>query len=423
MIKHKSYLTFGFLILLSNLELSAQIKQVSLDSSFVWAEQSFPLTRQRSLNEQAKDYSLENVNRSVWPQIAVVGQATYQSDVTQLSVPIPGFTPTEMSKDQYKLYGEVNQSLTDLFTNKHQKARIHAESQADYQKNEVDLYAVKQRVQQIYFGILLLQEQIKQLRITQSDLENAFATTKSAVENGVAIPGAEDVLKADILNIKQKEIELNAALEAYKAMLASFINKKIDAETAFETPNSLMLSSEIHRPELALFASQQHMLSAQSSILKTKTYPRFNLFLQSGLGRPALNMLDNDMAFYYIGGLRLQWNLSSYYTQSKEQKVIGIQQSKIESQKEAFVFNTQLQLTQQSIEMEKWQQLILVDKEQLSLREKIKQTASTQLEQGTITSTEYISHVHAEESTRQNLVVHELQWLMAQYTQKLTSGN
>lgn len=403
--------------------IQAQSVSVSLDSVLVWSEQEYPLSKDRALIQQAESFSLENVSRGIWPQVMMVGQATYQSDVTSLSVPVPAFVPTEISKFQYRLYGEVNQPLTDIITNRYQAKQVKAQMQAELQKHVVDVYEVKQRVQQIYFGILLLNEQLAQLQITQRDLNNTFETIKTGINNGVVLPGMEDVFQAELIQFEQKIIELKSAKKVYIEMLGAFTGREFTANTDFKKPGIVLQSDEINRPELALFRSQSDILQSQTDLLRAKTFPRFSVFLQTGLGRPALNMLDNDLALYYVGGLRLQWNLSSFYTQSKEQRVIGIQKSRMDTQQETFLFNTRLQLTQQHAELEKWQELIQTDEKQVALRTKIKQTAAVQLEHGTISSSEFITHVHAEDGARQNKLIHELQLLMVQYTQKMTSGN
>ncbi len=406
-------------------ELNAQVvQQVSLDSALVWAERAYPLTHERALIQQAEQLSLENVSRGVWPQVIVVGQATYQSDVTALSIPVPGFSPPQISKDQYRLYGEISQSLTDLYTNSRQKKRVQAESEAELSKHEVDLYALKQRVQQVYFGILLIQEQLILLDIIQKDLQTAFETTQVAVKNGVALPGSEDVIRAELLSIYQKRIETEAGLQVYREWFTAFTQKELDQQATFEKPAFLRFQhAEILRPELRVFQASWNRLESQSALTKIKTMPRLSVFLQSGVGRPALNMLDNEMAFYYIGGLRLQWNMSAFYTQGKEQKTIGIQQKRLEAQKNTFLFNTNLQLTQHDSELEKWKRMAESDLALVVLREKLKQTAQIQLENGSISSTEFLTYVHAEEKARQNSLIHEMQWLMTQYNRKLTAGN
>jgi len=414
--------SFSSLVLIVCLWQTGWTQTLTLDSVLTQAERNYPLIKQYDLTKKAEQFSLDNISRGIWPQIIVAGQASYQSDVTQLSIPIPGFSAPEMSKDQYRLYGEINQPLTDIITNKYQKEAIKASAEIENRKLETDLYKVKERVLQLYFGLLLADNQTSQLSILRKDLENALKTTKAAVENGVAIPGSEDILEAELIRLDQKITEGNAASEAFRQMLGAFIQEDLNNDTQLEMPNSSEMVSGKLRPELILFDAQKRAIDAQSQLISSKTYPRFSLFLQSGLGRPALNMLDNDFALYYIGGLRLQWNISSFYTQSKEQDVLNTQKELVDLQRETFLFGNQLQLLQQETEILKWNKMLESDQKLVDLRKKITLTSAAKLENGTITSTEYLTHVNAEEQARKNLSLHEIQSILAQYQKKLTTG-
>ena len=397
-------------------------QNLTLYSVLTQAERNYPLIKQYDLTKKAEQFSLDNLSRGIWPQLMVVGQASYQSDVTQLSIPISGFSAPEMSKDQYRLYGEINQPLTDIITNSYKKEAIKANAEIENRKLETDLYRVKERVLNLYFGLMLVDNQTSQLYILRKDLENALKTTKIAVKNGVAISGSEDVLEAELIRLDQKIIEGNAASTAFRQMLGAFIQEELESDTALEMPQESELIGGKLRPELILFDSQKRAIDAQSQSISSKTYPRFSLFLQSGVGRPALNMLDNDFALYYLGGLRLQWNISSFYTQSKEQKVLNTQKELVDLQRETFLFGNQLQLLQQETEILKWNKMLESDQKLVELRKKITLTSAAKLENGTITSTEYLTHVNAEEQARKNLSLHEIQSILAQYQKKLTTG-
>ena len=399
------------------------ITKLSIDSAYTMARLNYPLIAQVSLLEKSESYTIENISKGIWPQLSINGQATYQSDVTSISLPIPGATPNPISKDQYKLYGEVIQPLTDIITVGHQKKLAQTNAEIERQKTEVEFYKLKERVNQLYFGIILLDAQHEQVLILQKDLVNAIKKTEVAVQNGVAIPGSTDVLNAELLNVKQRLIELKAARKTYITMLSSFIGKELDNTTEFEKPIEKLLSATINRPELSVFESQLAAIGIQNSLITTKITPRVSLFLQSGVGRPALNMLNNDMDFYYIGGLRLNWNISSFYTSGNERKLVAVQEGLLNTQKDVFLFNIDLQAKQYLGEIQKLDELISSDKEIIALRERIKKTSSTQLENGTITSTEFLSLVNAEDQAKQNLQIHQIQLLMTQYNYGITTGN
>ena len=201
------------------------------------------------------------------------------------------------------------------------------------------------------------------------------------------------------------------------------INQPLNDGVVFKMPEVQTLSQTINRPELKLYDVQKNSSEIQNRLLKVKNMPRISLFLQGGYGRPTLNMLDNDFGTYYIGGLRFSWNLTGFYTYKNEKSLQGIQQNLVDLQKEVFVFNTSLLIRQQSSEVQKLSELVLSDQQIILLRDRIKTTSAEQLNSGSITTNDYLMYVNAADQARQNLVLHQIQLLMAQYQHQSTSGN
>jgi outer membrane protein TolC len=172
-----------------------------------------------------------------------------------------------------------------------------------------------------------------------------------------------------------------------------------------------------------LYDLQKKTFDVQSKLITARNLPRFSLFFQGGLGRPALNMLSNDLKGYYIGGLRLNWNLTGLYTYNKEKKILALNQNGLDIQRDVFLFNTNLNLQQQNSEVTKVQELIETDNSIITLRESIKNTTKNQLENGTVTTNDYLTAVNAQDQAQQNLLLHQIQLLMAQYNYQTTSGN
>lgn len=411
-----------WLILLMGGELLAQSQQVlTLEECQTKARENYPMLKQRELIGKSTEYTLSNASKGFLPQIVVNGQATYQSDVTAIPISMPGVTP--LSKDQYRLYGEISQPLTDLINVSRQKDLIEANSKTEEQRLEVELYKIKERVNQLYFGILLIDAQIQQNALVKQDILAGMRKTSVAIENGVALKSSLAQLKAESLKVDQREIELKATRKGYADMLGLFINQAIDEFTILRRPLPQSVIFEIKRPELSLYDFQKRGLDIQSSMVNTRSIPHVNLFFQGGYGRPALNMLNNSFKTYYITGVRLNWNLSNFYTSGKEKELITLNQTTLDVQRETFLFNTNLQLTQQQTEVVKYEELIATDQEIISLRESVRETASDQLEFGTITATDYISYVIAEDQARQNELLHQIQMLLAQQSIQTISGN
>lgn len=400
-----------------------QAQSLTIETCYGLAAENYPLVKQRELLTKSNEYTLQNLSKGYLPQLTLAGQATYQSEVTQIPISVPGMNVPVLSKDQYKFYGEVNQTLFDGGVIKQQKLAQQSNLEAEQQKLEVELYKIKERVNQLFFGILLVDEQIRQTELLKQDINLGLKKTEAAIANGTAFKSSADVLKAELLNADQRTTELNAARTAYAEMLGLFINRTLDVTVTLEKPKALVVSPEINRPEITLYESQNKIIDAQYKMLTARNLPKLNLFVQGGYGRPALNMLSNDFEAYYMGGVRLNWSLSGLYTLKKDKSLLDLNRQTIAVQKETFLFNTNYTLRQQSAEVNKYSELLTSDNDIISLRTRVKQTASAQLENGVITSNDYLREVNAEDKARQNKIVHEIQLLMAQYAQQTTTGN
>jgi outer membrane protein TolC len=409
--------------LTATVSFAQSVGNLTIDSCYAMAKRNYPLVKQYALIEKSKEYSIDNVNKSYLPQFNIAGQATYQSEVTKVPISIPNMSISELSKDQYKLYGEVSQPITDLFTVKDQKELVKANSEIEVQKIEVELYKLKERINNLYFGILLIDAQIQQTELLKKDIQTGIDKINTAIANGTALKSTADNLKAELLKANQRTIELKSNRKGYADMLSLFINQTINENTTLVKPNPQIISNAINRPELKLYELQKKTFDVQSKLITAKNLPRFSLYFQGGLGRPALNMLSNDVKGYYIGGLRLNWSLTGFYTYNKEKKILALNQNALDIQKDVFLFNTNLNLQQQNSEVTKVQQLIETDNSIITLRESIKNTTKNQLENGTATTNDYLTAVNAQDQAQQNLLLHQIQLLMAQYNYQTTSGN
>ncbi|MCB0540545.1 MAG: TolC family protein, partial [Bacteroidetes bacterium] len=310
-----------FLFLNINI-VSAQNTVLYLDSCYAMANRNYPLISQFNLLEKSKEYSIDNANKGYLPQLGIYGQATYQSEVTQVQIPLPNVDIPKISKDQYKLYGEVVQPITDLFNLKNQKEVIKANYQVEEQKIEVELYKLHERINNLFFGILLIDAQNEQVNLLIKDIKVGINKLNAAIENGVAVQSDADNLKAELLKANQKIIELDVNRKAFTQMLSHFIGTEITESTELVKPQFQINTNEINRPELLMFEMQEKTFDAQKKLINAKVLPYFNLFFQGGVGRPALNMLSNDLDGYYITGLRLNWRISNFYTFKKEKKIV-----------------------------------------------------------------------------------------------------
>lgn len=416
-------LLFSMGLLICNLAVSQSLSSLSLEDCYKLAAKNYPLVQQNDWITKSQEYSLLNSSKGTLPQITIGGQTTYQSDVTQIPISLPNVKIPSISKDQYKLYGEISQPITDLFTVKYQNDLIKANTMVEQQKTAVELYKIKECINQLYFGIMLIDGQLIQNEILKKDIIAGIDKNKVAIANGIALKSSVDVLKVELLKADQRKTELKAVRKGYADMLSLFINQTIDETTQFEKLNTVSLPTVINRPELQLYDLQMKTIDVQSKLLDTKLLPRFSVFFQGGYGRPGLNMMSNDFELYYIGGVRFSWNINNFYTQKENKKLLDVNQNLLDVQKETFLFNTNLTLKQQQAEIDKIEQLIQSDIKIVQLRESVKHSAQQQLEFGTATTIDYLTYVNAEDQAKQNLILHQIQLLLAQFNYKTTIGN
>ncbi|TND09106.1 MAG: outer membrane efflux protein [Bacteroidetes bacterium] len=400
-----------------------ETKPLTPEDCYQLARQHFPLAKQQDLITKSRDYSLANASKGYFPQTGIYGQATYQSDVTKIAVPIPNVTIPSPDKDQYKLYGELVQPLTDLLVIKTQKSLYEANAGIQLQSLEVELYKLRERINQLFFGILLADEQIAQTELLKKDIAAGIDKLNAAVNNGTAVKSNADELRAELLKAEQRKTELKSMRKAYGDMLALFINQPVDEKTKFVRPGNKAPSNTVSRPELNLFERQKKSFDFQDKLLTAKAAPRVSLFFQAGYGKPAFNIFSDEFDFYYIGGARLSWSLTTFYTLKNERKALGISRDQLDLQRETFLLNTNLALKQQDNEISRYSELVKNDREIIALRKSIREAATAQLENGTITATDYLLKVNAEDQARQNLTLHEMQQLLAEYNYQATSGN
>jgi outer membrane protein TolC len=300
---------------------------------------------------------------------------------------------------------------------------VEKNAEVEAQKLEVELYKLRDRIDQVFFGILMIEQQIAQTELLKIDIQNGIDRTNAAIANGIGIKSNLFLLQAEMLKADQRTTELTAARKSYTDILSLFIAEPIADGTVIQKPAMPKFSTEIARPELEMYDRQKQVFDIQGNIVNTRNLPRFSLFVQSGMGRPALNMLSNNFDFFYIGGLRLNWNLSSFYTSRKDKEILGFNRNSMDIQKETFLFNTSLAVKQQFNEVAKIEALIHTDSEIIVLRENIKNTAQSQLSNGVISATDYVTYVNAEDQARQNLLLHQTQLLMVLYNNQTTTGN
>ena len=413
------------LFVLLAIPVSTVLGQLTIDHCQEKAKQNYPQIKQFELIEQSRDYNLSNAGKAYLPQVALTAKATYQSDAINIDMPLSTTRTLSIhqSKDQYQAALEVNQLLWDGGITSTQKSILKANAEIDKQRLEVELYTIKDRVNQLFFGLLLIHEQLLQNALLQDELHTNYDKVTAYVKNGVANQSDLDAVKLEQLNNTQRHTELLNAAKTYREMLSVMIGEGIDETTILEKPIIVPMNEIINRPELNLFDSQLTLLDNQSQMIQTGLMPKLGLFMQGGIGKPGLNMLSSNFSPFYIGGIRLSWNISGFYTQKNSQNNLKIGRASISNQKETFLFNNNLKINQQKNELEKYRELIKNDDEIIRLHTNIKNASVAKVENGVQTVTDLLREINAESLARQQKALHEIQLMMGIYNLKYSTNN
>ena len=400
---------------------------LTLEDCYRLARDHYPTVQKLDLIAKSEDYTLANANKAYLPQISITGQATYQSETIDFSqsigrLPLPITLPT-VSKDQYKVVGEVSQLLYNGGATRAQKQLIKAQSAVQTQAVETQLYALKQRVSNLYFGVLLIDAQLSQNQLNAKTVQSQLEKAEVALKNGTTLPSNVAELKAELVRLAMQRTEYEATKVMYLQMLSTFIGKSLPFDTTLPRPRSTTLGTANHRPELKGFDLQQSVLDIQRRQLTSEYLPKIGLFFQGAYGRPTLNIIKNEFDFYYIAGVRLQWNLSPLYSLSNRKQLLQLQGESLSADRKAFLMSTELDLTQQQTQISKLQRLMEQDQESVALRHLVAQAAQVQLDNGVITTHEYLQKVNAENLAKQTLLLHEIQLLQAQENQHLVTND
>jgi outer membrane protein TolC len=408
----RSYYTV-FLFLLAVPMVSAQL---TLDQCQEWTRTNYPTIKQLNLIDQSAQYTLSNIRKAYLPQLSLTAKATYQSDAIDVTLPIPapvGPLSLHQSKDQYQAVAEINQLIWDGGVLNVQKKNIQAGAEVDKQKVEVELYTLRERVSQLFFSLLLLKEQDVQLDQLQQELQANLNRLQAALKNGVVSSTDLELLQVEILGVQQKRTELRASQKAYRLMLSALLGREVKESTLLVRPLiASMTTTEGVRPELKLYDAQVKVLDSQLKMESTNRMPKLGFFVQGGFGRPGLNMLSDQFAPFYIGGVRVSLNLSTLYTQKNTRA--GVQSSKamVETSKETFLLNNALKTQQYRVEIEKTNDLIQTDNAILQLRTSIKNACNAKWINGVSTLTDLLREITAENAALQQKSMHEIQLLM-----------
>ena len=403
--------------------------QLSIEACYEKARANYPLIKQYGLIEKTKEYNLSNAAKGYLPQVTFSAQATYQSDVTEIpidldAIGLTGVKIPSVSQDQYKMELALSQTLWDGGAIRSERKALHTQAEVDQRDMDVNMYTINERVNQLYFGVLLAEAQLEQNKVLQAELRRSCEQVSSYIKNGIANQSDLDAIQVDLLKAKQTEAQFEHTKRAYREMLSRLIGEEIGEETRLVKPEAVRpLTKENNRPELGLYQAQIQNLEAQDSRITAGMMPKLGLFVTGGYGKPGLDMFEDNFKAYYLAGVRLSWNLGSLYTRKNDRRKIQTGIRSIETQRETFLFNTSLDVAQRNATIDKYIDQLKYDDEIIALRGSVKRASEAKMANGTLSGTDLTRDIHAEQSAIQDKILHEMELLQAIYNLKYVTNN
>ena len=398
------------------------------------AEQNYPLIRQYDLIEKTTELTVANIQKGWLPQVSASAQATYQSDVVAFPEQFKqlyqqmGLNMKGLKKDQYRVGIDVNQTIYDGGAISSQKAIAREQGKVQAAQTEVNLYNVRKRVNEMYFSLLLLDDQIKLNNDLQELLLGNEKKLASMVKNGTAAESDWQSVKAERLDAIQQK----TCLESQKRMLQAMLSKFCGIEVKAAEKPTLMadgggLMAENHRPELKALDAQIGLLNAQEKALNSALMPKLGVFAQGYYGYPGLNMFEDmmrhDWSLNGIIGARLTWNIGALYTRKNDKAKLQLQRDLTESNRDVFLFNNRLEQIRQNEEITRYKKLMADDEEIIQLRSTVRKAAESKLQHGIIDVNDLVREINQENAARVSQSMHEIEMLKEIYDKKFTTNN
>lgn len=420
----KFFLLMLLCIVAGGVSAQSQPDTLRIEEARRLAVQSWPLIRQQSLNQEATQLQIENLDKNYLPQLAANGRASYQSDVTKVPLEFPGMAIPSPDKDMYDFYLSLDQLIWDGGVTRQQKLLQQIDLDIAKQQIDVELYKVKEQVNGLYFKILLLQQSRQVLIINQQAVAERLTEIASGVAHGMVLPTNADVLQAQILQLDQNITEMDADLAANYNMLGELLQIPLNHNTVLLLPDPSVytLSFQNQRPEYLLMGTQQNKLQQSRQLTSSAYMPKISATGRAGYGKPGLNMLSDEFDTYYLLGVGLRWDIINWNKKNNQLQLLAINSEIIQAQKEAFDRSTRIRVIDDIAQIEKYSSLIDKDEEIITLRRRITRAAASQLDNGSITSSAYLDELNRETRATMELELHRIQLSMAKVNYLKTIG-
>lgn len=394
------------------------------------AEKNYPLIKQYGLIAKTTQLTVKNILKGWLPQLTASAQATYQSAVTawpesmQTMYQQMGLNMKGLRKDQYKIGVDLQQTIYDGGAISSQRNIAQQEGKVEEAQTETNLYQVRRRVNEMYFSLLLLNEQIQLNEDVKALLQSSEKKLSAMVKGGTAATSDLDNVRAERLSVEQQNENLKQQKLMLQRMLSVFCGLEVNNT---QKPAPVQIASSVnHRPEMRLYNSQLELTEAKEKALDTQLRPKLGLFAQGFYGYPGLNMFEDMMnrkwSLNGIVGIKLSWNVSAFYTHKNDKARLSAQREMIENAREVFLFNNKLEEIQQNENINRYQTMMKSDDEIIVLRTNVRKAAESKLTHGIIDVISLLREINNENAAKTQQSIHEIDMLKEMYNLKYTNN-
>lgn len=396
-----------------SLNLHSQIDSLNIVQCRKLVKERYPLIENYQYNKETYELKIKNIKTIYLPGLNLTGQFVHLADVPHLTVDNPLFNIPVVDKNQYKVQLEAKQVVYDGGLTKRMKALEESSYLLEDKNVEVNLYGLNEQVNELYFLVLLFQEQVEILELTKATINEQLRVVESGVRNGVLMPGDADVIKAELLKLEQSMTELNAGRVSGLEVLSELMDTTINEDVVLKQPKNLVANTNLSnaRPEYELMELQSRKIGSASKLNDAYRYPIVALFGNIGYGYPGMNMMEDKADVIYSFGVSFSWKIWDWGKVKRERQVNKIMQEKISVQRKVFDENIRVANKKVNNNIKKLDAAIAKDDEIIALRERISKTKESQLKNGVITSSAYLIELNAETQAKMNKQLHEIQRL------------
>lgn len=409
---------------------AASFAQITIEECLEKAEANYPVVNKYGLLEATRDIDLAEINKSWLPRIGVYGQVTGQNVVPAFPKSLTGVldqmgqTMKGLGKVQYKVGVDIAQNIWDGGASKSRRELTRIQEEVSRSALDVEMYALRQRVESVFFAILLTEEQIEQSEVTYRLLLKNLEQLRAKVRNGVAMQSDVDMVEAQTLSVSQVIAQAKSAVEGYRSVMELFTGESLKGKSMVRPSAEIPLTDDSNRPELRLFDKRLEANKAAQRLSDVSLMPKIGMFAQAYYGYPGFDyfksMMNRDLTFNILAGLKISWNIDAFYSRKNNSKRTSVNDLDINADRNLFLFNSNIQSASQREAIAGLREIMKDDARIIELRGNVRRAAESQLTNGVIDATALLSKISDENMAQLNAQLHEIQLLKEIYNLKYT---